>query len=118
MEMYIYAGNGVWEEISKFHSALQSKICTVEEEDSYVTLVDTVVKVGASPAYETSYYHCESNEWKRVDCPAPETACTDSIEGKVESTKGLLPLESRTQDVITMTCHFKCTAGKWKRNDD
>lgn len=117
-EIYIYAGNGIWEASKAVHLAPLTTECSAETEDSYVTQIDTIVKVGASPAYETSYYHCESNEWKRVDCPAPETACTDSIEGKEESTKGLLPLESRTQDVITMTCHFKCTAGKWKRNDD
>jgi hypothetical protein len=118
MEMYIYAGNGVWEESSKFHSALPSKTCTIEEENSYVTLVDTIIKVGATPAYETSYYHCETNEWKRVDCLAPEAACTSDAEGKIDSTKGLLPLEARTQEVNSMTCHFTCNAGKWNRTDN
>ena len=117
-EIYIYAGNGIWEESKGVHLAPLTKDCSAENEDSYVTQIDTIVKVGASPAYETSYYHCESNEWKRVDCPAPETACTDSTEGKEESTKGLLPLESRTQDVNTMTCHFACKQGKWKRVDN
>lgn len=91
------------------------KDCSAENEDSYVTQVDTVVKMGASPAYETSYYHCESSEWKRVDCLAPEAACTNSVEGKIDSTRGLLPLESRTQDVNTMTCRFTCSSGKWTR---
>ena len=118
MEMYIYAGNGIWEESSKFHSALPSKTCTTEEEDSYMTLIDTIITVGATPAYETSYYHCETNEWKRVDCLAPEAACTSDAEGKIDSTKGLLPLEARTQEVNSMTCHFTCNAGKWNRTDN
>lgn len=118
MEMYIYAGNGIWEESSKFHSALPSKTCTTEEEDSYVTLIDTIITVGASPAYETSYYHCESKEWLRVDCLAPETACTKDAEGKIDSTKGLLPLDARTQEANTVTCHFACKQGKWKRADN
>ena len=114
-EVYVYAGDGIWEESKIIHLAPLTKDCSAENEDSYVTQVDTVVKMGASPAYETSYYHCESSEWKRVDCLAPETACTNSVEGKIDSTKGLLPLESRTQDVNTMTCRFTCSSGKWTR---
>ena len=114
-EIYIYAGDGIWEESKTVHLAPLTKDCSAENEDSYVTQVDTIVKIGASPAYETSYYHCESNEWKRVDCPAPETACTNNVEGKIDSTKGLLPVESRTQDVNTTTCRFTCTSGKWTR---
>ena len=114
-EVYVYAGDGIWEESKTVHLALLIKDCSAENEDSYVTQVDTVVKMGASPAYETSYYHCESSEWKRVDCLAPEAACTNSVEGKIDSTRGLLPLESRTQDVNTMTCRFTCSSGKWTR---
>ena len=114
-EVYVYAGDGIWEESKTVHLALLTKDCSAENEDSYVTQVDTVVKMGASPAYETSYYHCESSEWKRVDCLAPEAACTNSVEGKIDSTRGLLPLESRTQDVNTMTCRFTCSSGKWTR---
>lgn len=114
-EIYVYAGDGIWEESKTVHLAPLTKDCSAENEDSYVTQVDTIVKIGASPAYETSYYHCESNEWKRVDCPAPETACTNNVEGKIDSTKGLLPVESRTQDVNTTTCRFTCTSGKWTR---
>ena len=117
-EIYIYAGNGIWEESKTVHWAPLTEDCSAENDGSYVTQVDTVVKVGASPAYETSYYHCESKEWKRVDCLAPETACTKDAEGKIDSTKGLLPLESRTQDVNSVTCHFTCKAGKWNRNKD
>ena len=62
-----------------------------------------------------AYFKCENGEWKRVDCLAPEAACTNSVEGKIDSTKGLLPLESRTQDVNTMTCRFTCSSGKWTR---
>lgn len=114
-EIYIYAGDGIWEESKTVHLAPLTKDCSAENEDSYVTQVDTIVKMGASPAYETSYYHCESSEWKRVDCPAPETACAGNAEGKIDSTKGLLPLESRTQEVNTTTCRFTCTSGKWTR---
>lgn len=114
-EVYVYAGDGIWEESKTVHLSLLTKDCSAENEDSYVTQVDTVVKMGASPAYETSYYHCESSEWKRVDCLAPEAACTNSVEGKIDSTKGLLPLESRTQDVNTITCRFTCSSGKWTR---
>ena len=114
-EVYIYAGDEIWEESKTIHLAPLTKDCSAENEDSYVTQVDTVVKMGASPAYETSYYHCESSEWKRVDCLAPEAACTNSVEGKIDSTRGLLPLESRTQDVNTVTCRFTCSSGKWTR---
>ena len=117
-EIYIYAGNGIWEETKTVHSAPLTEDCSSENDDSYVTQVDTVIKVGASPAYETSYYHCESKEWKRVDCLAPEAACTSDAEGKIDSTKGLLPLEARTPEVNSVTCRFTCNAGKWNRTDN